>query len=90
MSKSLIITPPLSNQTAKKAKKRINSGQKGGSFERLIARQLSLWYSKNESDCIFYRTAASGGRAMKPNDVTASYGAFPICGQHLVKQDRAG
>jgi hypothetical protein len=53
-----VITPPRP-----KPKKRINSKNKGGTFERLVAKQLSLWYSKNSSDDIFYRTASSGGRS---------------------------
>jgi hypothetical protein len=36
---------------------------KGSSFERAIAKQLSLWWSKGVNDDIFWRTAGSGGRA---------------------------
>lgn len=37
--------------------------QKGGSFERRIATQLSEWWTNGERDDIFWRTAGSGGRA---------------------------
>lgn len=36
---------------------------KGGQFEREIAKQLSLWWSKGRRDDIFWRTSNSGGRA---------------------------
>lgn len=36
---------------------------KGGAFERLICKQLSLWVSNNKRDDIFWRSAMSGGRA---------------------------
>jgi len=35
---------------------------KGGSFEREIARDLSLWWSFGKRDDIFYRSHASGAR----------------------------
>lgn len=35
---------------------------KGGDFEREIARDLSLWWSDNKRDDIFYRSHSSGGR----------------------------
>src|SRR5574343_614270 len=35
----------------------------GSSYEREIARQISLWYSKYKRDDIFYRSHSSGGRA---------------------------
>jgi len=57
MSKPSILTPP-----SLKCKKRLNSKNKGGTFERFIAKKLSLWYSNGKSDCLFYRTASSGGR----------------------------
>ena len=37
--------------------------QKGSRFERDICKQLSLWWSHNQTDDIFTRTASSGGRA---------------------------
>jgi hypothetical protein len=47
-----------------KKRKRVGSGsRKGGIFERLVSKQLSLWWSDGEDDNIFWRTAASGGRA---------------------------
>jgi len=36
---------------------------KGGSFERTIAKELSLWFSNDERDDLFWRTAGSGARA---------------------------
>ena len=36
---------------------------KGGSFEREVAKRLSLWYTDGEADDLFWRTHASGGRA---------------------------
>jgi len=39
--------------------------QKGSSFERGVCAQLSLWWSKGESDSVFYRTGGSGGRATR-------------------------
>jgi len=36
---------------------------KGSSFERLICRQLSLWWSKGKRDDIYWRTAGSGAMA---------------------------
>jgi hypothetical protein len=40
----------------------MNSKKKGNTFERLISKKLSLWYSKGERDDLFYRTSNSGGR----------------------------
>lgn len=37
--------------------------RKGGAFERLVCKQLSLWWSGGKRDDIFFRTASSGGRA---------------------------
>ncbi len=36
---------------------------KGASFEREICKQLSLWWTDNERDDIFWRSSNSGGRA---------------------------
>ena len=36
---------------------------KGGSFERSVAKSLSLWLSNNTNDSVFWRSAMSGGRA---------------------------
>jgi hypothetical protein len=35
---------------------------KGSSFEREIAKLLSLWWSEGMRDDVFYRSHASGGR----------------------------
>lgn len=48
---------------------------KGGQFERTVAKQLSLWHSRNKRDDIFWRTAGSGARAttrMKQGKGTAN------------------
>lgn len=37
--------------------------QKGSQFERDICRTLSLWFTENENDSVFWRTSQSGGRA---------------------------
>jgi hypothetical protein len=44
-------------------KKKRRSPKKGGAFERLICKQLSLWWTAGERDDIFWRTAGSGARA---------------------------
>ena len=36
---------------------------KGSNFEREICKQLSLWWTKNKRDDIFWRTSGSGARA---------------------------
>ena len=41
------------------------AGQKGSSFERELARQLSLWWSHQQDDTIFWRVLGSGGRATR-------------------------
>ena len=41
----------------------MSKSQKGSAFERTISEQLSLWWSKNSRDDIFWRTSQSGGRA---------------------------
>jgi hypothetical protein len=41
----------------------VNSKQKGGSFERKICKQLSLWITDGKRDDVFWRSAMSGGRA---------------------------
>jgi hypothetical protein len=44
-------------------KKRSKSSAKGSSFEREVCRQLSLWWTNQERDDIFWRASQSGGRA---------------------------
>lgn len=44
-------------------KKRVNSKQKGASFERAICSRLSLWVTDMKRDDVFWRSAMSGGRA---------------------------
>ena len=41
----------------------VNGKAKGCSFERDICKKLSLWWTNQQSDDIFWRTASSGGRA---------------------------
>ena len=36
---------------------------KGGEFERKICKLLSLWYTENERDDVFFRSASSGAMA---------------------------
>lgn len=36
---------------------------KGFQFERDLCKRLSLWWTNGESDCVFWRTSCSGGRA---------------------------
>lgn len=38
-------------------------GKKGGSFEREICRRLSLWWTDDKRDDVFWRTHGSGARA---------------------------
>ena len=38
-------------------------GNKGASFERDISRQLSLWWTHEKRDDVFWRSSMSGGRA---------------------------
>lgn len=44
-------------------KKKRKSPKKGGAFERVICKQLSLWWTADERDDVFWRTAGSGARA---------------------------
>ena len=43
--------------------KKKNSKSKGSSFERTVAKQLSLWVSNGKRDDHFWRTAGSGSRS---------------------------
>ena len=40
---------------------------KGSSFERHICKQLSLWWTENKRDDVFWRTSTSGARATTRN-----------------------
>lgn len=43
---------------------KMNGKNKGSDFERVICRQLSVWWTGNpDTDDIFWRTSSSGGRA---------------------------
>lgn len=56
----------------------MSSSGKGHSFEREIAKKLSLWISKGEREDIFYRSQSSGARATQRNksgkDTEGQYG----------------
>lgn len=39
------------------------SSSKGSSYERAMCRRLSLWWTDNDRDDIFWRSSGSGGRA---------------------------
>lgn len=41
----------------------MSKSSKGSAFEREICKRLSMWWSDQERDDIFWRTQASGGRA---------------------------
>ena len=49
-------------KTRKKRKPGMGKG-KGGAFERLICKQLSLWLSHGKREDLFWRSALSGGRS---------------------------
>ena len=66
-------------------------GKKGGQFERTICKELSLWWTGNKRDDVFWRTAGSGARATvrsKTGKRTRNqYGdvqATDRCGQPLI------
>lgn len=41
----------------------INSKNKGSAFERIVCKELSLWWTSGESDAVFHRSVTSGGFA---------------------------
>ncbi len=41
----------------------MDKAAKGGRFERSVAKQLSLWWTKGQSESVFWRTSGSGARA---------------------------
>ena len=41
----------------------VNGSRKGSAFERDVCKRLSLWFSKNTSETLFWRTAGSGARS---------------------------
>jgi len=43
--------------------KKGKSKKKGGAFERMICKKLSLWWTKGKREDVFIRTASSGGMA---------------------------
>lgn len=59
--------------------------KKGSTFERGMCKRLSMWFSHNERDDIFWRTAGSGARAtirMKNSGKMTSDSAGDICAIH--------
>lgn len=52
--------PPVKKERKTPTKRK--HGEKGGDFEREIAKKLSLWYSGGSRDDIFYRSHSSGAR----------------------------
>lgn len=46
-----------------KKKKAVNGKSKGGDFERVVCKTLSLWVSNGQDSNLFWRSATSGGRA---------------------------
>jgi len=77
----------------KKIKKRKGRGMKKGSnYERKICKRLSLWWTDNERDDIFWRTSGSGARATqrskKKKSTYGQYGdvqAIDPIGEPLIK-----
>jgi hypothetical protein len=54
----------------KKKKRKMTKGKgkgprKGSAFEREFCKELSLWWSENKRDDLFWRTAGSGARATR-------------------------
>jgi hypothetical protein len=63
----------------KKRKKRKGRGmRKGSPFERFICKKLSLWWTGDERDDVFWRTSGSGARAKARNKTGKS--TFGQCG----------
>lgn len=57
--------------------KKGGSKRKGGKFERDMGKALSLWWTDNATDDVFYRTASSGGRAtVRAKGKKATYGQY--------------
>jgi hypothetical protein len=53
----------MADAKKKPARRAVNGSQKGSAFERLIAKQLSLWVSVGASTDLFWRSASSGARS---------------------------
>jgi len=53
----------------------MTKSSKGSSFEREICKQLSLWWTDDERDDVFWRTSGSGARATtrRKNDIRTKY-----------------
>ncbi len=57
--------------------KKGGSKRKGGKFERDMGKALSLWWTDNVTDDVFYRTASSGGRAtVRAKGKKVTYGQY--------------
>ena len=46
-------------------RKKSKASTKGSAFERQICKELSLWWTYEDRDDIFWRTSNSGGRAIR-------------------------
>jgi len=68
------IEPPQNGCKMKKRKKtkrkRRKGAGKGSNFEREICKKLSLWWTDDKRDDVFWRTAGSGARATVRNKNT--------------------
>jgi hypothetical protein len=69
-----------------------NKALKGSRFERWFCKELSLWWTENARDDVFWRTAGSGGRATnrgkKGHKTAGAYGdiaATDSCGEPLLR-----
>lgn len=51
--------------------------RKGSSFERLICKKLSLWWTDGDRDDVFWRSSQSGGRAtQRAKSGKKTYGSY--------------
>lgn len=62
MAKKITTTDTTIKKPIKKLVKKVNGKSKGNTFERQISKSLSLWWSSNLQDDLFWRTQCSGGR----------------------------
>lgn len=66
-----------------------NGKAKGSEFERLISKKLSLWWSNNQRDDLFWRTQSSGARfTIRERKGTDTYNqSGDICSTHPDSKD---
>lgn len=62
---------------------------KGGEFERLVCKELSVWVTKGARDDVFWRSAMSGGRATvrKAQGKSSPHVGGDICAVHTAGHD---